>query len=285
MESIDPKAVDEARRCYAEELRFVADLKREEVVNAFSRVPREAFLGPSPWHVLTPNRGYREVSGDDPRDTYHNVLYALDRSRKLNNGQPSVVASMIDESGASPGQHVVHVGCGAGYYTAVLAEIVGDSGHVTAIEIDDDLAARARANLEPWPRVDVKHADGTKFDPGAAAAILVNAGAAHLAPLWLERLLPGATLIVPLTVHAPTHVIGQVLRVRHGSGGFDARFIMPVGIYPCVGARDDEHERRLRLAFQKGDAAAVRSLRCDDHLEGESCWLHTPEYCLSTVAP
>ena len=284
---IDPEALDEARRCYAEELRFVADLKREEVVAAFARVPREDFLGAPPWLVTTPTRGYREVSGGDPRDTYHNVLYALDAVRQLNNGQPSFVGFLIDECGASSAQHAVHIGCGSGYYTAILAELVGEEGHVTAIEIDDDLAARARTNLEPWPQVSVKHADGTKFDAGAADAILVNAGATHPAALWLERMLPGGTLIVPLTVNAAAHGGGWVLRVHQGAKGLEARFISPVGIYHCVGARDDDMNRRLSEAFMKGNEAlgAVRALRRDGHAESDTCWLHADDFCLSSDEP
>jgi protein-L-isoaspartate(D-aspartate) O-methyltransferase len=226
------------------------------------------------------------VSGNDPRDTYHNVLFALDESRQLNNGQPSFVGHLIDASNASSGQHAVHIGCGSGYYTAILAELVGESGHVTAIEIDDDLAARARVNLEPWSQVSVKHADGTKFDPGAAESILVNAGATHPAPLWLDRMLPGATLILPMTTNAAVHGGGWVLRVNHTANGFEARFLSTVGIYHCAGARSDEMNRLLTQSYMKGveELQAVRSLRRDDHSESEDCWLHTDDFCLSKTA-
>ncbi len=283
MSQIDSAAIDEARRCYAEEVRFVANLKREEVVAAFAKVPRERFLGTPPWRLASEREGYRDVPGSDPRDTYHNVLYALDSSRKLNNGLPSFVGYLIDESGAGEGQHVVHIGCGTGYYTAIIAELVGESGHVTAIEIDEVLAERARENLEPWSQVDVKQADGTRFDPGAADAILVNAGATHPAPLWLERMLPGGKLIVPLTVSAPIHGAGWILKVHHTPKGFAARFISRVGIFHCAGARDDDFNRLLSQAFLRGneELQKVRSLRRDEHVAGEECWLHTDDFCLS----
>ena len=47
------------------------------------------------------------------------------------------------------GEHVVHIGTGTGYYTAILAHLVGPSGWVTGIEYDCELAARAKANLAP----------------------------------------------------------------------------------------------------------------------------------------
>ena len=283
MSQIDPAAVDEARRCYAEEIRFVANLKREDVVAAFAKVPRERFLGSPPWKLSDRNGGYRDVRGGDPRDTYHDVLYALDASRKLNNGSPSLVGALIDESGAREGHHAVHIGCGTGYYTAILAELVGEGGHVTAIEIDEVLAERARENLEPWSQVDVKQADGTQFDPGAADAILVNAGATHPSRLWLERMLPDAKLIVPLTVDAPTHGVGWILKLSHTAKGFAARFISPVGICHCVGARDEDFNRLLSQAFMRGEdeLLKVRSLRRDPHDIADDCWLHGDDFCLS----
>jgi protein-L-isoaspartate(D-aspartate) O-methyltransferase len=51
---------------------------------------------------------------------------------------------------ARPRQHFLHIG--AGYYTAVLAELVGSAGRATAFEVDKDLAARARRNFSAWPQ-------------------------------------------------------------------------------------------------------------------------------------
>ncbi len=285
MNPTEDPAVLAARRFFAEEIRFTAPIEREEVVDAFARVPRERFLGAPPWRFGLLDGSYLDAPGSDPCSTYHNVLFAIDERRKLNNGLPSFLGRLIDETGAIAGHHVVHVGCGTGYYTAVLAELVGERGGVTAIELDEDLAARARENLAPWPQVDVKQADGTLFDPGAANAILVNAGATHPAPVWLDRLLPGAVLILPLTVNAPLHGGGWVLKVTQFKRGLGARFIAPVGIYHCTGGRDEALNRRLAQAYARGDEARakVRSLRRDEHSEGESCWLHTDDYCLSTL--
>ena len=286
MTQVGDKGLRDALRFYAEELRFSAPLEREEVVEAFSAVRRERFLGPPPWRIASPDGSYREAPGSDPVSAYHNVVFAIDPARGLNNGQPSFLARLIDESGAAAGHHVVHVGCGTGYYSAILAELVGENGHVTAIELDEDLAERARRNLVDWPNVDVKQADGILFDPGAANTVLVNAGSTYPAAVWLDRLLPEACLILPLTVSARVHGVGWVLKVTQGKQGLAARFICPVGIYPCVGARDEPFDRRLREAYALGDDALsnVRSLRRDDHSEGAECWLHTDEFCLSFLS-
>jgi len=43
---------------------------------------------------------------------------------------------LIAAAAPRAGEHVVHVGAGVGYYTAILAHMVGGSGRVTAIEFD-----------------------------------------------------------------------------------------------------------------------------------------------------
>ena len=68
------------------------------------------------------------------------------------------------------GDHVIHVGAGQGYYSAILAEIVGPTGRVTAIEIDPDLAMKARRNLaSDWPQATVVAADGFAYRADAPA--------------------------------------------------------------------------------------------------------------------
>ena len=102
MSKVDPAAIEEARRYYAQEVRLAGHLQRPEVVQAFATVPREVFLGPPPWTLASERAGYVELEGDDPRDTYHNVLFAIDIARKLNNGQPSFVGFLIGNLFGSP---------------------------------------------------------------------------------------------------------------------------------------------------------------------------------------
>jgi protein-L-isoaspartate(D-aspartate) O-methyltransferase len=71
------------------------------------------------------------------------VLLSIDPARELNNGHPGTLASWIDMLRIGEGERIVHVGAGPGYCTAILAEMTGPRGAVTAIEIDDALAARA----------------------------------------------------------------------------------------------------------------------------------------------
>ena len=91
------------------------------------------------------------ITDADPRHLYRDVLVALDEARGINNGQPSLWAFLIDQLDNAAGKNVLHLGCGTGYYTAIMAELAGPTGKITAVEIDVGLAGRARAALLPWP--------------------------------------------------------------------------------------------------------------------------------------
>src|SRR5439155_7384039 len=92
-------------------------------------------------------------------------------------------------------------------------------------------------------------------DPGPSDATLINAGATHLHPVWLDTLRLGGRLLVPLTAaeEANDPQWGRVLKVAHQPHGFFAHFISEVGIFPCSGARDLELNDKLNEAFKRGD--------------------------------
>jgi protein-L-isoaspartate(D-aspartate) O-methyltransferase len=278
--------LDEIRRYYAEELRAAANLQSEALVRAFAKVPREHFLGPGPWQVFTPYSESDWTTKDaDPRQLYHNLLVAIDAERRLNNGYPSFLAFLIEQLELSEGDHVVHVGCGPGYYTAVMAEVVRPKGHVTAIEIDSKLAGRARTNLSYLSKVAVIDGDGGEKDPGPCDAILVNAGATHPRSIWLDSLRLGGRLLLPLTATDDDGgTKGAVLKIKPQHSGVAASFISNVGIFPCAGGRDPELNDKLTEAFKRGDEKSVQSLRRDSHSPEDSCWFHSEQFCLSKIA-
>jgi protein-L-isoaspartate(D-aspartate) O-methyltransferase len=279
--------LDTLRQSYAEELRAVANLQSEAVVKAFAKVPRERFLGPGPWQVRSPLiEGYYATEDADPRRLYHNILVAIDATRKLNNGHPGLLAFLIDSFQLQEREHVVHVGCGTGYYTAIMAEVVGYQGHVTAIEVDHDLADRARSNVSYLPHVQVLEGDGGETDAGPSDAILINAGVTHPRSLWLDSLRVGGRLLFPLTVteDADGSGGGRFLKVTRQPGGLAACFSSGVGIFSCVGGRDVELNQRLKEAFDRGDWKSVQSLRREAHEPTDTCWLHSTDFCLSKLA-
>ncbi len=278
-----------ARRWFAEELRHVARVRSHAVVRAFATVPREHFAGPGPWRLLSPwyLRDYWTTEDADPRHLYHDVLVAIDEKRRLNNGQPSLWAFVYDQLDLAAGEHVVHVGIGTGYYSAVLADIVGRDGAVTAVEIDTVLAARARTNLALWPQVNVVATDGFGFRPERPAdAIIVNAGVTHLSLAWLDALAEGnGRLLVPLTEADRAGAFVLITRGKDAAHRYAARYVCQTGIIDCVGGRAHEAEGRLIAAIAKAGFVAIRSLRRSPDQPDETCWLAGDSWWLSTAPP
>jgi protein-L-isoaspartate(D-aspartate) O-methyltransferase len=275
-------SIEAARQCYAEELRFVTHMRSDPLFAAFANVPRERFVGPGPWRVLG-EEGYWRTESTDPRDVYHNVLIALDEGKGINNGQPSLWALHLDRLGVLAGDHVLHLGCGTGYYTAILAELAGAHGRVTAIDIDQGVAERARIALAPWSQVTVLRADGSSgpFEP--ADLIVVSAGATHPLPAWFAALKRGGKLMFPLTPDIGAGAMAYLTRKSEVT--FEARLMFGVQFIPFSGARDRDVSRQLAHALSGDQGAAVRSLRCDAHDKEETCWLHGEGWCFSIREP
>ena len=278
--------LDQARRAYAERLRVAARLKSNALVEALARVPREKFLGPGPWQIVDvavpTGLKYRATPDADPKHVYADVLIAIDASRSLNNGQPSGLASWIDALELRSGERVIHIGCGTGYYTAILAEIVGPTGRVIAIDIDAELAQRAGQNLADYGRVQVWYGDDFPFPPDSADAVFVNAGATHPLPKWLNALVLEGRMLIPLTATGPEGFgSGGMFLLRRTRAGFTAGCLSGVAIYPCIGARDAGLNLDLRM--RHGTERQVHSFRRDAHEPDGTCWLHTPYGCFSTL--
>jgi protein-L-isoaspartate(D-aspartate) O-methyltransferase len=279
------------RRFYAEEVRYCGNVSSDALVEAYARVPRERFLGPGPWQIASADaRSMGAASGntqytpiDDPRHLYHNVVVVLDRARDINNGQPAALARWIDALGLKPGHRVYHLGCGVGYYTAIMAEVVGPTGAVVGVEYEEDLAGRARANLAAYPNVGVHRADGAAFDPGECDAIFVNAGITHPLPLWLDRLRDGGSLVAPFTI-AATPKLGQglMLKITRRGEAYPAGMVSVVGIYSAAGLRNAENEALLKKALVTGALLKVKSLRRDAHEAADTCLVHGADFCLSS---
>lgn len=277
--------LDDCRSWFAEELRYAANVRNEAIIEAFATVPRERFLGPGPWEVLSAgpgSTGYRTTPDDDPAHVYHNVMIALDARRGLNNGLPASWAFWLDAVQPRLGDQVLHIGCGTGYYTAILAELVGGTGSVVGFELDPALADRARGHLLDWPNTHVITGDGATFEYQQSDLIVVSAGAATLPLAWLNGLGPGGRLLVPLTTRSVGRDDdGLMLRIDATPHGLSARRVSPARFFPCIGTQEQDAADRLAAALQRADATSIRSVRLDPHEPDGQCWLHAEHFCLS----
>jgi protein-L-isoaspartate(D-aspartate) O-methyltransferase len=273
--------IESARRLYAEELCRLNGISSPAILAAFATVPRERFVGPGPWAIQSSGTSWFTQDAD-PTHVYRDALIVLDESKRLNNGQPSLWAIHLGLLRVCPGDRILHLGCGTGYYTAILAELTGPAGKVTAIEIDEGLAARARFALEPWPQVTVIHADGSRgpFEP--ADVIVVSAGATHPLPAWLAAVKSSGKLLFPLTSTRGPGTMAHLIRI--GADLFAATLRGSVFFVDFGGARDPDVSSELAQALRRDEGAGVRSLRRDVHAQDESCWLHGNGWCFSRLA-
>ena len=276
------ESIETVRRFYAEELCRLNHISNPAILAAFATVPRERFVGPGPWHIQRLGESWKTID-TDPRRVYLDALIVLDEAKHLNNGQPSLWAFHLGVLRVNPGDHILHLGCGTGYYSAILAELTGPQGKVTAVEIDQGLASRARIALAPWPQVTVFHGNGALGPFQPADAIVVSAGATHPLSAWLAAIKPRGKLLFPLT---STHGPGTMAHLaRVSADWFDAELISSAFFVDFLGARNGAVSNELAKALKRDQGASVRSLRCDPHRPDATCWLHGDGWCFSRQTP
>jgi protein-L-isoaspartate(D-aspartate) O-methyltransferase len=161
-----------------------------EIEEAFRAVPR---------HVFLPNLPLDQVYRDDAIVTKMEGGSAVSSS-----SQPSVMVMMLKQLGLEPGHRVLEIGAGTGYNAALMARLVGETGKVTTVDIDEDTAAGARERLTEaeFGLVEVVCADGGYGHEGSAPydRIIITAGAEEISPKWREQLKQGGRIVAPLSI-------------------------------------------------------------------------------------
>ena len=162
------------------------------------RVRREVFApGADVAEVYRPTRGFVTK-----RDAAGHSLSSI--------SAPQLQAHMLEQAEVGPGMTVLEVGSG-GYNAALLAELVGPAGHVTTVDIDQDVTDRASRLLAEagYPEVTVVLADAEAGVPEYAPydRILVTVGAWDVPPAWVDQLVDGGRLLVPLVLRGLSRTI------------------------------------------------------------------------------
>ncbi len=206
---------------------------------------------------------------DDPSFLYQDVVVAIAPERRINNGQPTLHARCLAACAPAPGESVVHIGAGTGYYSAILATLTGSSGRVSAYEIESDLSIRAAENLRDLSNVSVVAASACEGRLPEADVIYVNAGATHPLGIWLDALKIGGRLIFPMTANSGFGVMLMI--TRRNTDSYGATIVSQAGFVPCVGARDDAASQALSAALQSRTILAAKSLRRAGAADDTAC--------------
>ena len=276
------------RQIYARQILAKAGVANDErLAAAFAKVPRENFAGSPPW-VFNDFSTYRELASADPLVLYQDMLIGLDVSRGVNNGMPSLHAGALHALSVREGETVAHMGAGAGYYSALLAELVGPEGRVLAVEYDASLAEKARDNLRGYPNIEVVQGDATALPKEDADVIYANFALDHPPAAWIDNLAVSGRLLFPLGVPGSERGrqgdfkhsdIAGFLMIDRRAAGFGARFLQRVSFVWAEGQEPVPEGRHAAMAeaFRSRRATRVRSFRWhepkrDDEWYGEEDW-------------
>jgi protein-L-isoaspartate(D-aspartate) O-methyltransferase len=157
--------------------------------------------------------------------------------------EPVVMAHMLEHLAVDSGHRVLEIGSGTGYNAALLSRLVGRTGRVDSIEIDNAIVASARAALirDRRENVNVKFGDGRvwqqprrKYD-----RIVVTASTDSVPRAWHSGLVPNGLLVVPLRVTVGS-LFPQVIAVfRRTPDGFIAERVFAGGFMATRSAGSD----------------------------------------------
>jgi protein-L-isoaspartate(D-aspartate) O-methyltransferase len=203
--------------------------------------PVERAMRAVPRHQFLPAASVEAAYADESVTTKPGIGDGLPLSCA---SMPTIVAMMLEQLDARPGDRVLEIGAGTGYNAALLAEIVGEAGTVTTIDIDAEVTGQARAVLDAtgYGRVRVITRDGALGDADHAPfdRIIVTVGPWDLPPAWHTQLAPAGRLVVPLRWRGQSRTIA-FSREEHG---LRADSIQLCGFIPMIG-QDGEHTGSL----------------------------------------
>ncbi len=175
---------------------FVPD---EKVLRAMLRVPRHRFV---------PEYEQRAAYTDRPLEIGHGQTISA----------PHMVAIMCNILELAEGHKVLEIGAGSGYNAAVMAELVGKSGHIYTVERIEPLVHFAQENLKEtgYDNVTVLLENGSMGYPRYAPydRIAVTCAAPHIPETLLEQLKPGGIMVIPVGSYSQ-----ELIRVKKYTNG------------------------------------------------------------------
>ncbi len=204
---------EEKRKEMVESLKRRGYLKKKEVIEAFSKVPREKF-----------------VSQNTVDDAYADHPLPIGRGQTIS--APSMIVIMLEALEVRRGDKILEIGTGSGYNSALLSELVGPEGRVYTIERLEKLANKGRENLEKsgYEEVEVVVRDGTKGYPEEAPwdRILITACSPKVPEPLVEQLKVGGKMAAPVGDYYMSQTLlvikkkesGETEIERHGGCAF-----------------------------------------------------------------
>lgn len=181
---------DALRAEMVERIRKVGHARRGEVERVLRDTPRHKFVPDAdlaiaydPWQAV--------------------ITHRFDDGRSLSCASaPWLVAAMLDQLDAQPGNRILEIGAGTGYNACLLAQLTGRADLVTTIDIDPDVTAKATQALAAtgYGDVHVITGDGGLGFPDHAPydRMIATVSPWDIPAVWWQQLAPGGRLVAPL---------------------------------------------------------------------------------------
>jgi protein-L-isoaspartate(D-aspartate) O-methyltransferase len=201
-----------------EALRVHGCIRSAEVADAFLSVPRHLFVPESP------------LVDTYTHDRVVPTHFDADGLAISSSSAPNIMATMLEQLRVEPDMSVLEIGAGTGYNAGLLARLVGPSGRVVSVDLDEQVAAEARAHLAAAgvDGVRVVHADGWLGAPGDGPfdRVMLTVGAWEVSPHWFAQLRAGGVLVMPLWLCPGVQVSAAFVR---GKTGLRSESLVPCG--------------------------------------------------------
>ncbi|MEK6891791.1 MAG: protein-L-isoaspartate(D-aspartate) O-methyltransferase [Nanoarchaeota archaeon] len=157
-------------------------IKDKKVIEAFRKVPRDAFLK------------------DRKEEAYGDYPLPIGEGQTIS--QPTTVMLMTEALELKEGHKVLEVGSGSGYQAAIISKIIGNKGKLISTEIIPELAEFAKNNIK---KLKIKNIEIIKHDGSKGYAkgspydrIIVTAASPEIPKPLIKQLKENGIIIVPV---------------------------------------------------------------------------------------
>ncbi|HSH04689.1 MAG TPA: methyltransferase domain-containing protein [Anaerolineae bacterium] len=255
---------------------LIARLKRQGAIRTHAV---EAAMRSVPRHMFVPLASVEKAYQDQ-------VIPIKEQGGKWvsSASQPTIVAWMLETLSIKPGHRVLEIGTGTGYNAALLGHLVGPTGQVVSVDIDNDIVQLARRHLArtqlDWVQTFVGdggygYAHGAPYD-----RIISTVGVNDVTPAWRAQLGQNGRLLIPFQI---TSLLEATILLRRSSDekylyssvATPSRFISLRGDFATRG----HHERKLKgmagLQLWSQQPLTQNSEAIDELLASEWEWLET----------
>lgn len=163
----------------------------------------------------------------------HAYVDAPIRRGVAHHSAPSIYATALDSLELKPGNSFLNIGSGSGYFSALVAQLIGRYAVHVGVEIYSELVELARERCAELGLDSIKFVNGNAFDLALDGTmrfdrIYIGAGAGNDARFLFKLLKPGGIIVGPFEMgNHGNQMLRQVTRSR-GECGFSISNVLAV---------------------------------------------------------